>query len=100
MSSRSSVRAKLVALACLSAFAAACTSPPVAPTAAQGGPSAALAPRPTTAPLSAPRSAVGPSSCKVAQVYVSSTNDKGWSWALYDERGRWFVENVVGSPTP
>src|SRR5437879_2453324 len=81
MSTRSPGPAALMVLACLSAVAAACTPPPVAPTAAPAGTTTALAPQSTTAPSRAPGSAVGASSCKVAQVYSSSTNTKGWSWA-------------------
>src|SRR5512133_1735344 len=81
MSTCSPERAKLVMLACLSAFVAACGRPLVTPTPAPAGPTAAQATQPTPAKTTAPHSAVGASSCKVAQVYVSSTNDKGWSWA-------------------
>ena len=81
MSTRSHGRAYLVILACLSAFAAGCVAAAPAPAAAPAGPTGVLAPRPTTTKATTPHSAVGASSCKVAQVYGSSTNEPGWSWA-------------------
>jgi basic membrane protein A len=81
MSTRWSRLLKLVRLTCVSAFAAACASPPGVPTTAPAGRTAVLAPHPTTAPTDAPRLPVGASNCKVAQVYPGPTHDMGWSWA-------------------
>jgi basic membrane lipoprotein Med (substrate-binding protein (PBP1-ABC) superfamily) len=97
---RSSVRASLAGLVVL---LVACT-PPAAPAPTSGAepsaqptpaaaaatttltsaPTATAAARPTVASAAAP-TAPGPAAtanrCKVAQVYASSTAEKGWSWA-------------------
>jgi basic membrane protein A len=105
------LRVPLFAIAlCAVSLAVACTPPPAAP-APTAAPTAAPAAKPTSAPptaaqlaptaaakpiaaqtgttpqpsgTTAPQAAAAgatPASCKVAQVYTSPTNDKGWSWA-------------------
>jgi basic membrane protein A len=72
----------MLVVASLSMFAAAACGPrPVVPAPAPTGAAPAKTVQPIAPPTSASRSAGASVTCKVAQLYVSATNEKGWSWA-------------------